>query len=121
MGLHIMQTWMKCENFAKSLLTKCDELQDKTALHLKHLAELIDAPYMIHQIRKERNLDNEIASFVNKLKTKKYCHYRKDDEKEIQKADGIGYYSSILYIFKGNHIKQNYGNFFTYIPTLSHT
>jgi hypothetical protein len=54
----------------------CDELQDKTALHLKHLVELIDVPInMIHQIRKEHeNLDNEIASFVNKFrkKQKKY-------------------------------------------------
>jgi hypothetical protein len=69
---------------------------------------------MIHQIRKERNLDNEIASFVNKLKTKKIAITEKMLKKEIQKTDGIGYYSSILYIFKGNHIKQNYGNFFTY-------
>jgi hypothetical protein len=29
----------------------CDELQDKTALHLKHLAELIDAPYKYDSIK----------------------------------------------------------------------
>jgi hypothetical protein len=41
---------------------------------LKHLAELIDAPYKYdsHQIRKEHeNLDNEIASFVNKFRKNK--------------------------------------------------
>jgi hypothetical protein len=41
-----------------------------------------------------------------KKQKNKYCHYRKDDEKEIQKADGMGYYSSILNMYiQGNHIK----------------
>lgn len=69
----------------------CDELQDKTALHLKHLAELIDAPYKYdsHQIRKEHeNLDNEIASFVNKFRKNKkeiFAITEKVMKKEIQK------------------------------------
>jgi hypothetical protein len=45
--------------------------------------------YDSHQIRKEHeNLDNEIASFVNKFKKKKkkYLPLQKGDEKEIQKG-----------------------------------
>jgi hypothetical protein len=46
-------------------------------------------------------------------KTKEIFAITEGDEKEIQKADGMGYYSSILnmYIFKVTTYKQNYGNF----------
>jgi hypothetical protein len=92
MGLTHNANLDEMRELAKGCLTSkcCDELQDKTALHLKHLAELIDAPYKYdsHQIRKEHeNLDNEIASFVNKFrkKKKKYCHYRKVMKKKFKR------------------------------------
>jgi hypothetical protein len=86
---------MKC-GISKSVSDEskaCDALLDKTVMHLKHLAELIDAPkYDSHQFRTEHDkLEDEIDSFVkNSEKQKKYCHYRKSDEKEIQKATAIG-------------------------------
>jgi predicted RNA-binding protein Jag len=51
----------------------CDALIEKTALHLKHLAELIDAPYnMIHQCRTEHEkLEIEIDDFVKKFQENK--------------------------------------------------
>jgi hypothetical protein len=54
---------------------------------------------MIPSNKEHENLDNEIASFVNKFRKQKrnICHYRKGDEKEIQKRlDGIGYYPQTL-------------------------
>ncbi|WP_016991306.1 hypothetical protein [Flavobacterium sp. ACAM 123] len=69
----------------------CDELQNKSALHLKQLAELIDAPhkYDSNQIRSEHDkLQNEVISFVNKLRKNKievFAITEKVIKKEIQK------------------------------------
>ncbi|NGY36009.1 hypothetical protein FQU23_000590 [Flavobacterium sp. XN-5] len=69
----------------------CEELLDKTALHLKHLAGLIDAPYKYdsHQCRNEHEkLENEIAFFVKKFRKNKKAIFsitEKVMKKEIQK------------------------------------
>jgi hypothetical protein len=73
-----MRTWMKCEcNLTRARLAA---LIEKTALHLKHLAELIDAPYKYdsHQCRTEHEkLEIEIDDFVKNFRKNKknICHY----------------------------------------------
>lgn len=50
---------------------KCDGLLEKTSKHLIHLSELIDDPYKYdsHKFRSEHEeLENEIASFLQKLR-----------------------------------------------------
>ena len=94
MGLTLNVNLDEMREVAKELSDKskcCNELQDKTALHLKHLAELIDAPYKYdsHQIRSEHEkLENEISSFVNKFRKSKkeiFSITEKVIKKEIQK------------------------------------
>lgn len=61
-------------NLASNLLEtnkECDKLIEKTAKHLSHLSELIEAPfkYDSHKFRTEHErLENEIASFVKKFR-----------------------------------------------------
>jgi hypothetical protein len=84
----------KMREVAKELSNEsecCDRLQNKTALHLKHLAALIDAPhkYDSHQSRNEHDkLETEIASFVNNFRKNKkeiFAITEKVMKKEIQK------------------------------------
>jgi hypothetical protein len=71
--------------------TACDALLDKTALHLKHLAALIDAPYKYdsHQSRsKQEKLEDEIDTFVQNFRKNKkeiFSITEKVMKKEIQK------------------------------------
>jgi hypothetical protein len=69
----------------------CDALLDKTVMHLKHLAELIDAPYKYdsHQSRTEHDkLEDEIDSFVKNSEKKKKEIFAITEKvmKEIQKG-----------------------------------
>jgi hypothetical protein len=82
MGLTLNANLDEMRELAKALSDEssaCDALIEKTALHLKHLAELIDAPYNdSHQCRTEHEkLEIEIDDFVkNFRKTKRnICHY----------------------------------------------
>ena len=69
----------------------CEELLDKTALHLKQLAGLIDAPYKYdsHHVRDEHEkLNNEIEDFIIKFRKNKkeiFGITEKVMKKEIQK------------------------------------
>jgi hypothetical protein len=93
MGLTLNANLDEMRELAKALSDEssaCDALIEKTALHLKHLAELIDAPYKYdsHQCRTEHEkLEIEIDDFVKNFKKnkKKYLPLLKSDEKEIQK------------------------------------
>lgn len=71
----------------------CDELLEKTAKHLSHLAELIDDPfkYDSHKFRSEHEeLENKITSFVKQFrKTKKETFTVSEQviEKEVKKLN----------------------------------
>jgi hypothetical protein len=84
----------KMRKLAKKLTEEdkaCDALLDKTALHLKNLAALIDAPYKYdaHQSRNEQEkLENEIDTFVQNFRKNKkeiFSITEKVMKKEIQK------------------------------------
>ncbi|WP_413999030.1 hypothetical protein ACMDB5_00120 [Flavobacterium sp. W1B] len=70
---------------------ECDSLLEKTAKHLKHLAELIDDPfkYDSHQFRSEHEkLEDGIASFIKEFRKNKketFAITEKVIAKEIKK------------------------------------
>jgi hypothetical protein len=82
MGLTLNANLDEMRELAKALShesSACDALIEKTALHLKHLAELIDAPYKYdsHQCRTDHELEIEIDDFVKNLgkQERNICHY----------------------------------------------
>jgi hypothetical protein len=94
MGLTLNANLDEMRELAKELSDEsraCDTLLDKTVMHLKHLADLIDAPYKYdsHQFRTENDkLENEIDSFVKKFRKNKkeiFAITEKVMKKEIQK------------------------------------
>jgi hypothetical protein len=97
MGLTLNANLDEMRELAKALShesSACDALIEKTALHLKHLAELIDAPYKYdsHQCRTDHEkLEIEIDDFVKILgKTrKKYLPLLKSDEERNSKTATI--------------------------------
>jgi DNA topoisomerase VI subunit B len=99
MGLTLNANLDEMRELAKALSDEssaCDALIEKTALHLKHLAEL-DAPYKYdsHQCRTEHEkLEIEIDDFVkiSGKNKKKYLPLLKSDEERNSKED---YYHSV--------------------------
>jgi hypothetical protein len=94
MGLTLNANLDEMRELAKALSyesSACDALIEKTALHLKHLAELIDAPYKYdsHQCRTDHEkLEIEIDDFVKNFRKNKkeiFAITEKVMKKEIQK------------------------------------
>jgi DNA gyrase/topoisomerase IV subunit A len=94
MGLTLNANLDEMRELAKALSDEssaCDALIEKTALHLKHLAELIDK-YDSHQCRTDHEkLEIEIDDFVKILgKTrKKYLPLLKVMKKKFKKTATI--------------------------------